>query len=85
MDLIVTDAEEILGIGDWGVGGLDQARAASGSTTLETVAGPVKPTILIGASTAHGGVHLQGLNEQGSLPARRQPLSKRDISLGPGH
>jgi malate dehydrogenase (oxaloacetate-decarboxylating) len=33
---------------------LRQARAASGVTTLETVVGRIKPTILIGASTAHG-------------------------------
>jgi Malic enzyme, NAD binding domain/Lyase len=31
-----------------------QARAASGIITLETVVGHVKPTVLIGASTAHG-------------------------------
>ena len=33
---------------------LRQARAASGIITLETVVGQVKPTVLIGASTAHG-------------------------------
>jgi len=33
---------------------LRQAKAASGIITLETVVGHVKPTILIGASTAHG-------------------------------
>jgi malate dehydrogenase (oxaloacetate-decarboxylating) len=33
---------------------LRQARAASGIITLQTVVGQVKPTILIGASTAHG-------------------------------
>ena len=33
---------------------LRQARAASGIVTLETVVGQVKPTVLIGASTAHG-------------------------------
>jgi len=33
---------------------LRQARAASGIITLPTVVGQVKPTILIGASTAHG-------------------------------
>jgi malate dehydrogenase (oxaloacetate-decarboxylating) len=33
---------------------LRQARAASGIITLETVIGQAKPTILIGASTAHG-------------------------------
>ena len=33
---------------------LRQARSASGIITLETVVGHVKPTILIGASTAHG-------------------------------
>jgi malate dehydrogenase (oxaloacetate-decarboxylating) len=33
---------------------LRQARAASGIITLETVIGQVKPTVLIGASTAHG-------------------------------
>jgi malate dehydrogenase (oxaloacetate-decarboxylating) len=33
---------------------LRQARAAAGIITLETVIGHVKPTILIGASTAHG-------------------------------
>jgi malate dehydrogenase (oxaloacetate-decarboxylating) len=33
---------------------LRQARAASGVITLQTVVGQVKPTILIGASTAHG-------------------------------
>ena len=33
---------------------LRQARAASGIITLETVVEKVKPTILIGASTAHG-------------------------------
>jgi malate dehydrogenase (oxaloacetate-decarboxylating) len=31
-----------------------QARAASGIITLQTVVGQVKPTILVGASTAHG-------------------------------
>jgi len=33
---------------------LRQARAASGIITLETVVGQVEPTVLIGASTAHG-------------------------------
>jgi malate dehydrogenase (oxaloacetate-decarboxylating) len=33
---------------------LRQARAASGIITLETVVGQVKPTVLIGTSTAHG-------------------------------
>ena len=33
---------------------LRQARAASGIITLQTVVGQVKPTVLIGASTAHG-------------------------------
>ena len=33
---------------------LRQARAASGIVTLETVVGQVKPTVLVGASTAHG-------------------------------
>jgi malate dehydrogenase (oxaloacetate-decarboxylating) len=33
---------------------LRQARAASGIVTLETVVEQVKPTILVGASTAHG-------------------------------
>jgi malate dehydrogenase (oxaloacetate-decarboxylating) len=33
---------------------LRQARAASGIITLETVIGQVKPTILVGSSTAHG-------------------------------
>jgi len=33
---------------------LRQARASSGIITLKTVVGRVKPTILIGASTAHG-------------------------------
>ena len=33
---------------------LRQARAASGIIALETVVGQVKPTVLIGASTAHG-------------------------------
>jgi malate dehydrogenase (oxaloacetate-decarboxylating) len=33
---------------------LRQARAASGIISLQTVVGQVKPTILIGASTAHG-------------------------------
>jgi malate dehydrogenase (oxaloacetate-decarboxylating) len=33
---------------------LRQARAASGIITLETVIGHVEPTILVGASTAHG-------------------------------
>jgi malate dehydrogenase (oxaloacetate-decarboxylating) len=33
---------------------LRQVRAASGIITLQTVVGQVKPTILIGASTAHG-------------------------------
>jgi malate dehydrogenase (oxaloacetate-decarboxylating) len=33
---------------------LRQARAATGIITLETVVGQVKPTVLIGASTAHG-------------------------------
>jgi malate dehydrogenase (oxaloacetate-decarboxylating) len=33
---------------------LRQARAASGIIALETVVGRVKPTVLIGASTAHG-------------------------------
>ena len=33
---------------------LRKARAASGIITLETVVGHVKPTVLIGASTAHG-------------------------------
>ncbi|HYY17821.1 MAG TPA: oxaloacetate-decarboxylating malate dehydrogenase, partial [Streptosporangiaceae bacterium] len=33
---------------------LRQARASSGIVTLETVVGQVKPTVLIGASTAHG-------------------------------
>jgi len=33
---------------------LRQARASSGIITLQTVVGRVKPTILIGASTAHG-------------------------------
>ena len=33
---------------------LREARAASGIITLETVVGHVKPTVLIGASTAHG-------------------------------
>jgi malate dehydrogenase (oxaloacetate-decarboxylating) len=33
---------------------LRQARAASGIITLQTVVGQVKPTILVGASTAHG-------------------------------
>ena len=33
---------------------LRQARAASGIITLETVIGQVKPTVLVGASTAHG-------------------------------
>jgi malate dehydrogenase (oxaloacetate-decarboxylating) len=33
---------------------LRQARAASGIVALETVVGRVKPTVLIGASTAHG-------------------------------
>ena len=33
---------------------LRQARASSGIITLETVIEQVKPTILIGASTAHG-------------------------------
>jgi malate dehydrogenase (oxaloacetate-decarboxylating) len=33
---------------------LRQARAASGIITLETVVGHVKPTVLIGSSTAHG-------------------------------
>jgi malate dehydrogenase (oxaloacetate-decarboxylating) len=33
---------------------LRQARAASGIITLETVVGQVKPTVLIGSSTAHG-------------------------------
>ena len=33
---------------------LRQARAATGIITLQTVVGQVKPTVLIGASTAHG-------------------------------
>jgi malate dehydrogenase (oxaloacetate-decarboxylating) len=33
---------------------LRQARAASGIITLETVVGQVKPTVLVGSSTAHG-------------------------------
>jgi malate dehydrogenase (oxaloacetate-decarboxylating) len=33
---------------------LRQARAASGIVTLQTVVGQVKPTVLVGSSTAHG-------------------------------
>ena len=45
--------------------GLRHARAASGIITLETVVGHVKPTILIGTSTAHGAFTQQVIETMG--------------------
>ena len=49
---------------------LRQARAASGIITLETVVGQVKPTVLIGASTAHGAFTQEVVEAMSSGTAR---------------
>ena len=49
---------------------LRQARAASGIITLETVVGQVKPTVLIGASTAHGAFTRQVVETMSAATAR---------------
>jgi malate dehydrogenase (oxaloacetate-decarboxylating) len=49
---------------------LRQARAASGIVALETVVGQVKPTILIGASTAHGAFTRQVVEAMSAGTAR---------------
>ena len=49
---------------------LRQARAASGIITLETVVGRVKPTVLIGASTAHGAFTREVVEAMSSGTAR---------------
>ncbi len=49
---------------------LRQTRAASGIITLETVVGRVKPTVLIGASTAHGAFTREVVEAMSSGTAR---------------
>ena len=49
---------------------LRQARAASGIITLETVVGQVKPTVLVGASTAHGAFTQQVIETMSAGVAR---------------
>ena len=49
---------------------LRQARAASGIITLETVIGQVKPTVLVGASTAHGAFTQQVIEAMSAGTAR---------------
>ena len=49
---------------------LRQARAASGIITLETVVGQVEPTVLVGASTAHGAFTQQVIETMSAGVAR---------------
>jgi malate dehydrogenase (oxaloacetate-decarboxylating) len=61
---------------------LRQARASSGIITLETAVGQVKPTVLIGASTAHGAFTRQIVETMSVRAAARLGPRWRDGRAG---